>query len=636
MKDVIPCDNIMSDLVRDIEIDKVDLDDGSEAKEDADKEFEKHQKEVEKELDSRIDAADDINTAKAGKADLKDATGKKDFELKGVKKLILDESTLNEKIPSPLKQAYDSTAEHSGNASRYEDRYRASKRSTRTMNSDNLDLENTNYPKLTPEEALQMIKDGKGKDLRLVFKSANSRWDGDNWVTEVKPNILAEIDYNPKQAKKDGLNGAYVYSDVFDAPFEYTRPRSKNGTSFNKFKWMPVDYVLDKADYIYDASQEGQVFKDQSKKDARAQYPGSDHFKGIRSGSVLYDTEKELNNKIAATRQNIEKWQKKLENTSKDDYYYRRYEGRIEDAKSTINYLENQLTALKNAESENALQKPKRDRKALSQAAYTAANNNAYGGRGYYDRDGSEWDNAYGGGTYNPFKKRSRLADRASDLQKKSDDAAKAFDDFNNDLKNNHTKRVADARAKAKANGYKEGLEMNRKLILSEDLDQPAQFAPQAEVTQQEVAPVESKDNSLEMSNMISAMIKGEWDAVDIYNSMLTSIKEMTNDTEVIDLLTEIVNEEYVHIGQLEKLLQSKNPTAVGIEDGKLHDEMQQQTVETQATPVITVSMQQQAIEQPVAEQTEQPTANVQQYDTQLQQPEDTPAQPEVKDSEGE
>lgn len=628
MKDVIPCEDIMADLIRDQEIDDIELDDGAEAKPEADKEFEKHQKETEKELEKRVDSAEEINDAEAGKADLKDATGKKDFELKGVKKLILDESTLNEKIPSPLKQAYDNLANKSSNATRYEDRYAASKRGTKTMNNDNLDLENTEYPRLTPLQAMEKIRDGKGKDLRLVFKSESSSWDGDNWVTKVKPDILAEVDYNPKYARKDGLNGAYVYSDVFDAPFEYTTPRS--GKSFTKFRYMPVDFVLDKADYIYDASQEGKVFKDQNKKDARAQYPGSDHFKGVRSGSVLYDTEKELNNKIAATRQNIEKWQKKLETTNRDDYYYRRYEGRIEDAKSTINYLENQLTALKNAESENALQKPKRDRKALSQAAYTAANNNVYGGRGYYDRDGGEWDNTYGGGTYNPFKKRSRLADRASDLQKKSDDAAKAFDDFNNDLKNNHTKRVADARAKAKANGYKEGMEMKRKLILSEDFDQPTMLAPQP-ASQQEVQPAEpqAQPAQFEMSNMISAMIKGEWDAVELYNGMLAILKDM-NDSELVSVITEIVNEEYVHIGQLEKLLQAKNPTATSIEAGKVHDE-QIQPVPEPAKPIVTVTMQQP--DQQLVQQ--QPTAQVQQYDTQLQQ--QNPAQPETTlDSEGE
>ena len=99
---------------------------------------------------------------------------------------------------------------------------------------------------------------------------------------------------------------------------------------------------------------------------------------------------------------------------------------------------------------------------------------------------------------------------------------------------------------------------MERKLFLSEDLGEDIVM---------DDGKVVADENSM-LTNLITLTIKGEWDAVELYNNMIASI----DDEATIEVLSEIVREEYVHIGQLEKLLQDKNDASLGIEDGKDHD----------------------------------------------------------------
>lgn len=73
---------------------------------------------------------------------------------------------------------------------------------------------------------------------------------------------------------------------------------------------------------------------------------------------------------------------------------------------------------------------------------------------------------------------------------------------------------------------------------------------------------------SIPLSAMLNQLIKSEWDAIDLYNGMLASLVE-ENDNHVVEVINDIISEEYVHVGQLEKLLQDINPVAVEIEAGK-------------------------------------------------------------------
>ena len=77
----------------------------------------------------------------------------------------------------------------------------------------------------------------------------------------------------------------------------------------------------------------------------------------------------------------------------------------------------------------------------------------------------------------------------------------------------------------------------------------------------------------LNLTTMLSALIKGEWDAIDQYNSVLSTLESLDNDLAT-ETLKEIVSEEYIYVGQLEKLAQDINPDAENITTGYEHDEL--------------------------------------------------------------
>ena len=77
----------------------------------------------------------------------------------------------------------------------------------------------------------------------------------------------------------------------------------------------------------------------------------------------------------------------------------------------------------------------------------------------------------------------------------------------------------------------------------------------------------------LNLTTMLSALIKGEWDAIDQYNSVLYTLESLDNELAT-ETLKEIVSEEYIHVGQLEKLAQDINPDAENITTGYEHDEL--------------------------------------------------------------
>lgn len=72
----------------------------------------------------------------------------------------------------------------------------------------------------------------------------------------------------------------------------------------------------------------------------------------------------------------------------------------------------------------------------------------------------------------------------------------------------------------------------------------------------------------LQAGNLISTLIKTEWDCVDLYNSILLTVSN-EGIKEVDDILNNIISDHYIHIGQLEKALQYVNNAANDIDDGK-------------------------------------------------------------------
>ena len=89
-----------------------------------------------------------------------------------------------------------------------------------------------------------------------------------------------------------------------------------------------------------------------------------------------------------------------------------------------------------------------------------------------------------------------------------------------------------------------------------------------------EADPVEETFQTTGLTMMISDAIKAEWDTINQYNSMIATLKE-ENKNEVIDILNDIVNEEMIHVGQLQKVLELINPDFDNIEKGKEEAEEQ-------------------------------------------------------------
>ena len=82
-----------------------------------------------------------------------------------------------------------------------------------------------------------------------------------------------------------------------------------------------------------------------------------------------------------------------------------------------------------------------------------------------------------------------------------------------------------------------------------------------------QVDPIEvPEDKTLMASNVISTLIKNSWDSVDLYNSMIVSLNDMSVN-EPIDTLNDIINSLYINIGQLEKVLQDINIQAQAMND---------------------------------------------------------------------
>ncbi len=103
---------------------------------------------------------------------------------------------------------------------------------------------------------------------------------------------------------------------------------------------------------------------------------------------------------------------------------------------------------------------------------------------------------------------------------------------------------------------------------LKEDLD--------VEVDGEEVIP-ETKDEenvegaliNISIEQIISDLIKDEFEAVDGYNSAIATLKNLNEYEAVQAVLEDIKNEELVHVGELQKCLTEINPDANQIKDGE-------------------------------------------------------------------
>jgi len=100
---------------------------------------------------------------------------------------------------------------------------------------------------------------------------------------------------------------------------------------------------------------------------------------------------------------------------------------------------------------------------------------------------------------------------------------------------------------------------MRNKLTLLEDENMPVE----------EVAPAPSENEALmAVNSMVSNLIQNKWQAIDLINGNIAAMQQYDR-PDVIAVLSDMISDNYIHIGQLEKILEMGAPGASNIEAGK-------------------------------------------------------------------
>lgn len=102
---------------------------------------------------------------------------------------------------------------------------------------------------------------------------------------------------------------------------------------------------------------------------------------------------------------------------------------------------------------------------------------------------------------------------------------------------------------------------------------------------------IESQENNLTppqseldmgIASMLTSAIKDEWEAIDTYNSILATLVNKDCPAEINKIISDIVSEELIHVGQLEKALELVATNTLLIQTGEMEAEEQIQADKTE------------------------------------------------------
>ena len=106
--------------------------------------------------------------------------------------------------------------------------------------------------------------------------------------------------------------------------------------------------------------------------------------------------------------------------------------------------------------------------------------------------------------------------------------------------------------------------------------------------TKEEVIPASPESgDKMGVAGSINSLIRDEWEAIDGYNSTISTLRYMRDSGDadssidydgIIKILEDIANEENLHVGQLQKALETISPNAASIGEGE--QEAEEQLVE--------------------------------------------------------
>lgn len=111
--------------------------------------------------------------------------------------------------------------------------------------------------------------------------------------------------------------------------------------------------------------------------------------------------------------------------------------------------------------------------------------------------------------------------------------------------------------------------------ILNEDLfdDLPDAVPEEPIVVDTQPEPTEQEQNNA-VSTMLIDAINGEWETIDLYNNIIVNL-DGTRDADIIAVIQDIVDEENIHVGQLQRALAMVSPQTDKIADGEQEAEEQ-------------------------------------------------------------
>ena len=101
--------------------------------------------------------------------------------------------------------------------------------------------------------------------------------------------------------------------------------------------------------------------------------------------------------------------------------------------------------------------------------------------------------------------------------------------------------------------------------FVTEDLDD------EVDVNSEDVPETPKPGVETGFSNMLIDAINGEWDTINLYNSIIATLSQEKDKKydAIIKVLQDITNEENVHVGQLQKALELLSPNTASIADGE-------------------------------------------------------------------
>ena len=132
-----------------------------------------------------------------------------------------------------------------------------------------------------------------------------------------------------------------------------------------------------------------------------------------------------------------------------------------------------------------------------------------------------------------------------------------------------------------------------------------------------EEAEVPNTPDKFGIASMLNSLIRDEWEAIDGYNSTIATLRGLSEDgsladvDSIIKVLSDIANEENIHVGQLQKILELVSPNATSISTGEREADEQIIDKQINTNPnALHPGMRVQSFEQPVINRTEK-EANV-------------------------